>query len=509
MRLLDEALAATRDAVQRADIQHIRGRILVSQGHSDIAFRLLKDESARIRYLDPDRTATMLADACLHCVIDVDMRRLLPAAREARSVAAGARPHVQAYAALMLACALIMTGERAKASNLLDEFLPVLRQGDPLTESGMLVGLAAQCYSWLERHDVASELLATLIASARNASAPAALLLPLSCRAELDLRAGRWLVAAAQLHEITQLGYQLAEWIYAGRAVESLAWLAAAAGDERRCHYHVAHAMRLIDEQSSKALGQLCIDSALGLLELGLGRVGPAIQNLEHARELAERHGLTEPNIVHWQADLIEAYARAGDRIAARDVLETLERKAQHTGCRWALGTAARCRGLLTEDPSADGCFDAALEHLKAVQAPFEIARTQLCRAERLRRAGHRSDARPALRNAIEMFDRLGAQVWAARARTELRATGAKPKRRHDYRDRDELTAHEFQVAVVVAGGASNREAAAALFLSTKTIEFHLARVYRKLRVRGRTELAALAVRRGWLDAQGHATHQD
>jgi DNA-binding CsgD family transcriptional regulator len=331
--------------------------------------------------------------------------------------------------------------------------------------------------------------------------------MPLSCRAELDLRAGRWATAAAQLREVADLGDELADSVYAAYAYECLARLAAAAGDERRCRDHVSRAMTLIDEHNIE-FGRLYVDSALGLLELGLGRIGTAIQTLERARDLADRNGLMEPNIVHWQADLVEAYARAGHLHAARDALDALEHKAHHTGSQWALGTAARCRGLLTDDPPAD-YFDTALEHLQAVKAPFEIARTHLCRGERLRRAGRRSDARRALRDAMETFDRLGAQAWAARAASELRATGATPRRRHHHGDRNELTAHELQVALVVAGGASNREAAAALFLSPKTIEFHLGHIYRKLGVRGRTELATLAVRRGWLDAPGQAPDQD
>jgi DNA-binding NarL/FixJ family response regulator len=134
------------------------------------------------------------------------------------------------------------------------------------------------------------------------------------------------------------------------------------------------------------------------------------------------------------------------------------------------------------------------------VKSHFEIARTHLCHGERLRRAGRRTDSRQALRRAIDGFERLGATPWATRAQVELRATGATPRRRRDDADRDQLTAHELQVARVVAGGASNREAAAALFLSHKTIEFHLAHIYRKLGVRTRTELAGLAARHGWLD---------
>jgi DNA-binding CsgD family transcriptional regulator len=467
------------------------------QGHTNSAYRLLVDEAARVRRIDPERTAAMLAEACLHCLLGAETRRALAAAREAVSVAATASVGVQAYSATMLAGALVMTGEREEAGALLDRFLPVVRGGDPLTEAGELVSVAAQCYFWLDRREVASELLAWLIASARAASAPAALLLPLSCRAELDLRAGRWEVAAAQLDEIAHLGDEMAESVYAAYAFECLARLAAAAGDERRCRDHAAHAMTLIDKHHNE-LGRLYVQSALGLLELGLGHVAPAIRTLESARDLAERHGVTEPNIVHWQPDLVEAYARAGKPDAAHEVLAALDQQAERTGGRWALGTAARCRGLLTDD-SPDDCFDVAVEHLPAVSEPFEIARTHLCRGERLRRAGRRTAARRALRQAIDGLSRLGAHPWTDRARAELRATGAKPRRRHSRAERDQLTAHELQVALIVANGASNREAAAALFLSPKTIEFHLTHIYRKLGVHTRTQLAALAARRGWL----------
>jgi DNA-binding CsgD family transcriptional regulator len=155
---------------------------------------------------------------------------------------------------------------------------------------------------------------------------------------------------------------------------------------------------------------------------------------------------------------------------------------------------------VLADEAEHDACFAAALEQFAALPAPFEVARTHLSHGERLRRAGRRTDARQALRRAIEGFDQLGAKPWATRAQAELRATGATPRRRTGEIDRDELTAHELQVALAVAAGASNREAAAALFLSPKTIEFHLGRVYRKLGVRTRSELASLAAKRGWLD---------
>jgi DNA-binding CsgD family transcriptional regulator len=498
LRLLDEALAGARAVAQRADIQHVRGRVLFLEGNLEAAYLLLVDEAHLVRGSNPDLTATMLAEAGLTCLFTADIGRAIQAGREACAEAATASPGVQTFAQSVLAAALLLAGERADASVRLDRLLPLVRLAEPLSEAGETVSLVAQCYFWLERYDVASELLAKLIGAARSASAPAALLVPLCCRAELDLRVGRWRVAAAGLHEAARLGEQTNRSAFTAYALECLARLAAATGDEPSCRDYAARALSLIDEHHNE-LGRLYVHSACGLLELGLGRMSAAISRLELARELAESHGLTEPNVVHWQADLVEARARAGQLAAADDVLRALEHQAARTGGRWALGTAARCRGLLGADPDM-ACFQAALEHLGATRDSFEIARTHLCHGERLRRGGRRTRAREELRLAIDEFRRLGASPWVTRAQAELRASGETARPRRDLSRVEELTPHELQVALIVADGASNREAAAALFLSPKTIEFHLAHIYRKLDVRSRTQLAGHAAKRGWLD---------
>jgi DNA-binding CsgD family transcriptional regulator len=143
---------------------------------------------------------------------------------------------------------------------------------------------------------------------------------------------------------------------------------------------------------------------------------------------------------------------------------------------------------LLAGDDVFEDDFRTALELHELADEPFAVARTRLCLGERLRRAGRRIDARSELRAALETFDRLEAEPWITRARRELRATGEKVGRRAA-RTGDELTAQELQVALLVAEGKTNREVGAALFLSPKTVEFHLARVYRKLDLTSRAEL--------------------
>jgi len=192
---------------------------------------------------------------------------------------------------------------------------------------------------------------------------------------------------------------------------------------------------------------------------------------------------------VQWAPDLIEAQVRSGHVDDARAALDDFEEQARSTGRVWALAAAARCRGLLAPCDAFDEPFVEARERHESTPTPFEVARTELCYGERLRRARRRADARPPLRKALALFERLGAEPYAERTRSELRATG-EAVRSGDAARSDDLTPQELEIARLVAGGATNREAAAALYLSPKTIETHLGRVYRKLRVRSRTELA-------------------
>jgi DNA-binding NarL/FixJ family response regulator len=144
---------------------------------------------------------------------------------------------------------------------------------------------------------------------------------------------------------------------------------------------------------------------------------------------------------------------------------------------------------LLAASGEFEAHFERALAWHEQVAGPFERARTELCFGERLRRARRRTEARAWLRRALRAFDACGAEAWAGQARRELAATGERVRpRRPD--TVDELTPQELQVALLVAEGATNREAAAALFVTPKTIETHLRNAYRKLGVRSRVELS-------------------
>ena len=145
----------------------------------------------------------------------------------------------------------------------------------------------------------------------------------------------------------------------------------------------------------------------------------------------------------------------------AEAVLQRFERQAEGTRLAWALAAAARCRGILAEEDAFEEAFAEAVRWHELTATPFERARTELCLGERRRRSRRRAEARRALRSALAMFERLGAPVWAERARRELEATGEKRARRAE-RMLDALTTQELQVALTVAGGATNRETAAA-----------------------------------------------
>ena len=226
--------------------------------------------------------------------------------------------------------------------------------------------------------------------------------------------------------------------------------------------------------------------SVLGMAALARGDGETAVGLLE-GTDLS----VCQANYAPWTdgADLVEAYVRAGRPALATAALDELAPHAHQTWARAALG---RAQGLA----AAEDAFDAPLERSVATFAGLgvrlEEARSRLCYGERLRRAGRRVQARAHLRAALTLFERMRCAPWVERAESELRASGETLRARGPGRPIDELTPQELQVATLAAEGLSNKEAAARLFLSVKTIEAHLHRTYRKLGVRSRAELAPL-----------------
>jgi DNA-binding CsgD family transcriptional regulator len=234
---------------------------------------------------------------------------------------------------------------------------------------------------------------------------------------------------------------------------------------------------------------------ALGLLELALDKPADAHKRLGPLVERVEAAGIGEPGSIRFVIDDVEALVALGDVERARIILQQYEERARRLGRRSALAACARCRGLLAAaEGDLDGAlafFDTALESYSKLPLPLERARTLLALGAAQRKGKQRRAARATLEQARELFDQLGASLWSERARAELRRiSGRAPSR-------GELTGSEQRVAELVAEGRTNKEVAAVLHLTERTVEGTLSRVYAKVGVRSRAELA-----RRWADRQ-------
>jgi DNA-binding CsgD family transcriptional regulator len=258
--------------------------------------------------------------------------------------------------------------------------------------------------------------------------------------------------------------------------------LAAWRGDARTARELIEATIRDAGARG-EGIGLAVAEYARAVLSNGLGRYDEALEAARSASEyrevVVENWGLSE---------LIEPATRTGRIDLATEALDRLSVKAAATGTAWALGIEARSRALLSEGDMADDLFRRAIEHLSRTRVRIELARARLLYGEWLRREGRRVDAREQLRMAHDVFVATGIDAFAERARAELLATGERVRAR-TFETRDDLTPQELQIARLASDGLSNPEIGSQLFLSPRTVEWHLRKVFSKLGITTRREL--------------------
>jgi DNA-binding NarL/FixJ family response regulator len=297
---------------------------------------------------------------------------------------------------------------------------------------------------------------------------------------------GRYSAALADATEGLRLAEETGQLNPAAHLRGVLAVVAAVQGRAEECREKAGVAL---NQALAQRLGpHAAIASwALALLDLGAGRPTEAFDRLEALAAAGPGEG-NQMVMLMATGDLVEAAVRTQHQAVAAAALERLHVWATDTGAQWAMALTARCRGLLADEGAQDRLFDEALRLHAPGGRPFDTARTQLSYGESLRRRRRRADARKYLRAAHETFERLGASPWAEQAATELLATGETARKR-DVSTADQLTPQELQIARFVSQGETNRGIATLLFLSPRTVDYHLRKIFAKLGLSSRAEL--------------------
>lgn len=478
--LLDTLLPTVADPGARADVQLLRGMAMHQTGRPREACAMLEAEAEAIAATDPARASALLTQACVALMGPGPMDRLAELAERARALAP---PGAETIPAVIGAEVLVSLGRHGAARELLAAHEPALRTWDPTAPGHEVLAVAGLCRLWLGDHEIAEATLTRLIEADRASGAASVLSLPLAVLATLHLRRGDLARAAACADESAEIAETGLGGFGLTLALAAVAMVAAHRGDADTCRRATARMLALgADLELTSTLA--VAEQALGQLELGGGDAGAAAAHFARALAHTHAHGTRDPAFLFTHADLIEALVRAGRAPEAELVLAELEAGAALTGGAWARAAVERCRGLLGPESELDARLDAALAAHADPAMPFEAARTRLALGERLRRARRPADARRQLTAARDAFLAMGGRAWAERAERELGAAGGAAAA-------DGLTARERDVCDLVAAGATNREVAAALFLSPRTVEHHLRVAYRKLGVRSRSELAA------------------
>lgn len=441
---------------------------------------------------DPDTAVPLLAEGVLAAQFAGDMataadvgrhvERLLPDLRTDRARWLGS---------MAVGVADILTG--AGGPDRLHDATAHVADDPALLEDPALAPWLVIGPLYLREEGTARAVIPTVVAHLRRRADLGVLPMLLFYVARDQATTDRWSDAAATYTEGVGLAREAGQSSDLAAGLAGLAWLEARQGEADACR---AHATEALDLATTLHLGffRAWAMAALGDLALGAGDAQEALDRYLRLVELLVELGFGDVDVSP-AADMVDALVRLDRTDDAVPLVDDLTRRAQEKGQPWSVARAARARGLVAADSEIDTWFGAALAANARTPDVFETARTQLAYGSRLRRARRRTDARTHLREALTTFDALGAAPWADQAVAELRATGATAHRR-DVTGLDHLTPQELQVARTLAAGRTTREAAAALFLSPKTIEYHLRNVYTKLGVRTRADLATALVDR-------------
>jgi DNA-binding CsgD family transcriptional regulator len=483
---LNEALPVLDDPLQRAIAKSLDGAIRLSLSEGGDTTRILMDAATALSPLDAGRardallgalTAAILVEAMPSVFEEIArLARLLPPADESS-------PSIDGL--LLDGSASLITGDHVVAAPLLRRaFQELVRTApDPQTmlRAFTCAGIGAYVLMDVDAIDL---LTAAWIKFSRERGALSSLQAALAFRSGAELYAGRLNEGEALIKQALDLSHAMGNPGFLG----GIWWegtLLAWRGNEADARAWVTAQVALGADRIG-ARGLSLAKFSLIQLELGLGRYQAAL-------DIAIAAGRADPtfNGARMLPYLIEAAVRVGDRGTAEAAVIRLAQIAGASGAPLAVGFLARSRALLANDASAESLYKEAIAHLTTPGTRTELARSYLLYGEWLRREGRRRDARDQLRTAYEMFTSMGMAAFAERARVELLATGERARRR-TVETQSQLSPQESQIARLAAQGVRNQEIASQLFISDRTVEYHLAKVFRKVGVTSRTQLARM-----------------
>jgi DNA-binding CsgD family transcriptional regulator len=484
-RLADGAAELVVDPAVQAQLDYTRARIEAGPGNRRIAFDLMLSASEAVKTGDPAFATQMLVDAGRLAWIEADAPMMIEVGRRMDALDLPADTPELFAVDLMKGLFRLLEGDPAMAAPLIGSSIERVDPQDP--RQLHLAGVAAM----FTRDDrMARELLARALSRAREIGGIGLIPPILFPVALLETWEGAYSAARVHASEGERLARDTGQHHLIAHFLGILAWIAAVRGEVESAMQFAAQTLELGREyrvRPSIAIGIW----AMALSDLGAGKWAEAATTLEAMVPLGapDNHPVIS---LQASADMIEAAQRAERHALAQEIVETFAGFGRGIVAPWTLALLARGRALMAADAGeAVAAYEEALAHHANSDRRFEQARTHLAYGEQLRRLKRRSEARTQLRSALDIFERLGAAPWEERARSELRATGETARKR-DPSTLDQLTPQELQIVRRVAEGATNKEVGAQLFLSPRTVAYHLRNVFVKLGISSRGELIRL-----------------